>query len=135
MAYVISNVVYHLVNINSVHTVEDEIVAGLPLLKYKYVNVIFDEIELYFHPDLQRRFLSLVINALRNIHIEYIAGVNILMVTHSPFVLSDLPRSNVLALSKGYEEIGETFCANIHEMLGQSFFMKYFMGQIAQECV
>lgn len=133
VAYVISNFVYHLVNINSVHTIKDKKVAGLPLLKYKYVNVVFDEIELYFHPDLQRRFLSLIISALRNIHIEHIEGVNILMVTHSPFVLSDIPRSNVLVLSKQGEICGETFCANIHEMLGQNFFMEYTMGQIAQE--
>ena len=133
VAYVISNFVYHLVNINSVHTIEDEKVAGLPLLKYKYVNVVFDEIELYFHPDLQRRFLSLIISALRNIHIEHIEGINLLMVTHSPFVLSDIPRSNVLVLSKHKEIAGETFCANIHDMLGQSFFMEYSMGQIAQE--
>lgn len=133
VAYVISNFVYHLVNINSVHTIEDERVAGLPLLKYKYINVIFDEIELYFHPDLQRRFLSLIISALRNIHIEHIEGVNLLMVTHSPFVLSDITKNNVLVLSQKGEMNGETFCANIHEMLGQSFFMEYSMGQIAQE--
>lgn len=133
VAYVISNFVYHLVNINSVHTITDEKVAGLPLLKYKYVNVVFDEIELYFHPDLQRRFLSLIISALRNIHIEHIEGINLLMVTHSPFVLSDIPRSNVLVLSNHKEISGETFCANIHDMLGQSFFMEYSMGQIAQE--
>lgn len=133
VAYVISNFVYHLVNINSVHTIEDEKVAGITLLKYRYINMVFDEIELYFHPDLQRRFLSLIIAALRNIHIEHIEGVNILMVTHSPFILSDLPKSNVLALSKKNDVIGETFCANIHEMLGQSFFMEYSMGQIAQE--
>lgn len=133
VAYVISNFVYHLVNINSVHTIRDEVVAGLPLLKYKYINVIFDEIELYFHPDLQRRFLSLIISALRNIHIDHVEGVNLLLVTHSPFVLSDIPRSNVLVLSDNGMMNGETFCANIHEMLGQSFFMEYSMGQIAQE--
>ena len=133
IAYVISNFVYHLVNINSVHTIQNEVVAGLPLLKYKYSNVVFDEIELYFHPDLQRRFLSLIISALRNIHIDHVEGVNLLLVTHSPFVLSDIPRSNVLVLSDKEQMEGETFCANIHEMLGQSFFMEYSMGQIAQE--
>lgn len=133
IAYVISNFVYHLVNINSVHTIQDKKVADLPLLKYKYVNVVFDEIELYFHPDLQRRFLFLIISALRNIHIEHIEGINLLMVTHSPFVLSDIPRSNVLVLSKNGGINDETFCANIHDMLGQNFFMEYSMGQIAQE--
>ena len=56
-----------------------------------------------------------------------------MLVTHSPFVLSDIPRSNVLVLSDKEQMEGETFCANIHEMLGQSFFMEYSMGQIAQE--
>lgn len=135
VAYVISNFVYHLVNINSVNTIDAKEVAGVPLLKYKYINIIFDEIELYFHPDLQRRFLYLLVEALRNIHLEYVEGVNILLVTHSPFVLSDLPKSNVLALSDKTEEMGETFCANIHEMLGHSFFMEYSMGKIAQEQV
>lgn len=133
IAYLISNFVYHLVNINSVHAIDNDVVAGLPLLKYRYINVIFDEIELYFHPDLQRRFLSLIVSALKNIHISHIEGINILLVTHSPFVLSDIPRSNVLALSDNYSVNGETFCANINEMLSDSFFMEYSMGQIAQE--
>lgn len=133
VAYVISNFIYHIVNINSVHNINDAKIAGLPLLKYKYINAVFDEIELYFHPDLQRRFLSLIISALRTIHIEHIEGINLLMVTHSPFVLSDIPKSNVLTLSRNEEMSGETFCANIQEMLGQNFFMEYSMGQIAQE--
>lgn len=136
IAYIISNFVYHVVNINSVHYNEVDVVAKLPLLKYKYINVIFDEIELYFHPDLQRRFLFLIVEALKSIHIEYIEGINILLVTHSPFVLSDLPKSNVLALSRTNEDVvGETFCANIQEMLGQNFFMEYSMGKIAQKQV
>lgn len=93
------------------------------------MNVVFDEIELYFHPDLQRRFLFLIISALRNIHIEHIEGINLLMVTHSPFVLSDIPRSNVLILSKQKEIAGETFCANIHDMLGQSFLWSILWGK------
>ena len=136
IAYIISNFVYHVVNINSVHYNEVDVVANQPLLKYKYINVIFDEIELYFHPDLQRRFLFLIVEALKSIHIEYIEGINILLVTHSPFVLSDLPKSNVLSLSRTNEDVvGETFCANIQEMLGQNFFMEYSMGKIAQKQV
>lgn len=133
IAYIISNFVYHLVNINSVHNIKDDKIADMPLLKYKYINVIFDEIELYFHPDLQRRFLFLIIQALRNIHLEHIEGINILLVTHSPFILSDLPDNNVLILGENNAVTGKTFCANIHEMLGHNFFMEYSMGKIAQE--
>ena len=55
-----------------------------------------------------------------------------MVVTHSPFVISDLPRKNILFLGKG-EETGETFCANIHDMLNQSFFMEYSIGEIARK--
>ena len=41
----------------------------------------------------------------------------------------------MLALGEGENEVKETFCANIHEMLGNSFFMKYTMGDLAREQV
>jgi len=134
IAYTTSNFAYHLINVNSVWKSKAEKVGKAPLLKYKYINAIFDEIELYYHPELQRRFLSLLLNMLRDINLENIAGINILLVTHSPFVLSDLPRTNVLALG-GDSSMDETFCANIHEMLNQSFFLQYTMGEVAQHCV
>lgn len=142
----ISNMVYHLANINSVW--QDKNLIKLTqykqiqkvgnnqvkaLLKYKYVNIVFDEVELYFHPDLQRRFVKNILDALKNLYLEYIEGINIMLVTHSPFVLSDLPRTNVLALNNQQSDIEETFCANIHEMLGSSFFMTYSMGDVARE--
>ena len=146
IAGAVSNFVYHLANIDSVWEdkslkvlgrIEPELGAmqDVPLIRYKYVNVVFDEVELYFHPDLQRKFVKHLLDALRNLNLEYVEGVNMLLVTHSPFVLSDLPRTNILALSDKDVEVKETFCANIHEMLGNSFFMKYTMGDLAREQV
>jgi len=146
IAGAVSNFAYHLANIDSVWEDKSLKVLGriepesgvkqdVPLIRYKYVNVVFDEVELYFHPDLQRRFVSLLMDAIKNLHLEHVEGVNMLLVTHSPFVLSDLPRSNVLAIGEDEDEVKETFCANIHEMLGNSFFMKYTMGDLAREQV
>ena len=138
VAGAISNFVYHLVNINSVWKYEHEAqTKEEELVKYKYVNVVFDEVELYFHPDLQRRFLKIMMSALHNITLEYIQGLNILIVTHSPFVLSDIPASNVLFLrAKDKEYIPkETFASNIHQMLGSSFFMEYAIGDVAREAL
>ena len=129
-----SNFAYHLVNINSVWRSKAKKVGRAPLLQYRYINAIFDEIELYYHPELQRRFLALLLNMLRDIELTHIEGINIMLVTHSPFVLSDIPRSNVLALG-GDPTIDETFCANIHEMLNQSFFMHYTMGEVSQTAI
>lgn len=145
---VVSNFAYHLVNINSVWNDANTTNLGAHpdakafkesedavIFKYKYVNAVFDEVELYFHPDLQRRFVRHLISTLKNLHLEHIEGVNIIMVTHSPFVLSDLPRTNVLAIGDDGRMVKETFCANIHEMLGNSFFMDYTVGDLAREQV
>lgn len=142
----VSNFAYHLANIDSVW--EDKNIAVLfkglkavgadkkrVFFRYKYVNVVFDEVELYFHPDLQRRFVKHFLDVLHNLGLKYIEGVNIILVTHSPFVLSDLPRTNVLALGDEREEVTETYCANIHELLGNNFFMKYSVGDLAKDQV
>lgn len=135
IAYTVSNLMYHLVNIDSVSSEyllskneEDE---SESLLKYKYVNILLDEVELYFHPDLQRRFLHYVRMAIKNIQFESVRGINVMVVTHSPFVISDIPRKNILFLGEG-EKSGETYCANIHDMLNQSFFMEYSIGEMAK---
>lgn len=134
IAYTVSNLMYHIINIDSVSSKylmsknEDQ---NESLLKYKYVNIMLDEVELYFHPELQRRFLNYVKKAINNIQFESIKGINVVVVTHSPFVLSDLPRKNILFLNEK-EESGETYCANIHDMLSQSFFMDYSIGEIAR---
>lgn len=130
IAYTISNFIYHLVNIDSISPDEE---SDEKILTYKYVNVIFDEVELYFHPDLQRRFLYFLIDALQNVEFKHLKGINILMVTHSPFVISDLPQKNILFLGDRTDlTTKETFCANIHELLNNSFFMEYSMGEIAR---
>ena len=137
IAYTVSNLMYHLINIDSVsskYLSDKKESQDKSLLKYKYVNIMLDEVEQYFHPDLQRRFLYYVKTAIDNILFESIKGINVMVVTHSPFVISDLPRKNILFLGKEKgPEPGETYCANIHDMLNQSFFMAYSIGEIARK--
>jgi len=58
-----------------------------------------------------------------------------ILTSHSPFLLSDIPKENVIFLEKGkqvYPEI-ETFGANIHTLLSHGFFMKDgLMGEFAK---
>ena len=104
------------------------------LFRYKHVNVIFDEVELYFHPDLQRRFVKYLLDALKNLNLQYIEGVNIQLVTHSPFVLSDIPATNILCLSNDKEEkpFGNTFAANIHDLFNNRFILLDTIGELAK---
>ena len=72
-----------------------------------------------------------------HINPQIIRGINILIATHSPFVLSDVPLSNTLYLDDGVvvKKSKETFCGNIHEMLGENFFLKYSIGNVARKNV
>lgn len=134
IAYTISNLMYHLVNVDSEwndYYKKDR--AHLEVIKYHYMNVIFDEVELYFHPEMQRQYISIMLKMLQSVKFSNIRGINIMMVTHSPFVLSDIPDSNVLCLGEGDNVITKTLGGNIMEMLSNSFFMKNSIGDAIKE--
>ena len=60
---------------------------------------------------------------------------NVILTTHSPFLISDLPRDNIIFLENGKQVEGikkQTFGANIHTLLSDSFFMEDgLMGEFA----
>lgn len=130
--YSISSILYHLDNLNSAK--DDKLNENRIL--YEHVNVILEEIELYYHPELQQQFVKFLIDGLNQMTLENIKSIHVQIVTHSPYVLSDIPRTNVLALKKDEEKpVTElrTFGANIHDMLKDSFFLQGgSMGYFAQ---
>ena len=126
-SYVISNLMYHLVNINLAWNDP----SNAHEVKYHYVNMMLDEVELYFHPELQRTFVDMVMSAIRSVDLPDIYGLNITLVSHSPFVISDLPHTNIMFLGKREEE-KRTFGANIYDLLNSSFFMDDSIGELAK---
>lgn len=137
IAYTIGNILYHLKNLESgkqdLNANRDHATA----IKYNYVNIMLDEVELYFHPDLQRRFLGLLVDSIGGLKMDSCSGVNITLITHSPFVLSDIPSSNILYLSRNKDDMlsHSTFAANIHDLFDDAFFLPNTMGTIAQRKV
>ena len=136
--YTLSTVIYHIKNLISAHRDSN------PLrFKYRNVNIIFDEIEMCFHPEYQRTFINKLITTIKRLKINKDCNLNIVFATHSPFLLSDIPKSNILYLSKGKtkDENGvafkdkfiNPFGANISDILSQSFFLdnKGFIGDFA----
>jgi len=130
----LSSIVYHLINLNSVEEKEQ-------IVRYRYINIVLDEVELYYHPEWQRTFLHDLLDYIRKINfkdIGHIEGINILLATHSPFILSDIPHTHILRLRGGKEdkiEVNEeTFGANIYDLLQNDFFMENgFIGDVAKE--
>lgn len=124
--YSINSIFYHLINLESIPKDGNRI-------SYEYINIILEEIELYFHPEYQRTYIYKLIEGIKKLNLENIKGINFIFVTHSPFILSDIPKQNVLFL--GENEMGNknTFAGNISMMLSSSFFMKEsLIGEFAK---
>ena len=113
-----SYILYHIKNLQSVKETKFH-------LPYHHVSLIFDEAELYYHPEFQRDFIKNIIQMLAWCHIDgrKIKSVNITVVTHSPFVLSDVMCEHTLNLDEGevMKRDRQTFGANIHELLYDKF--------------
>lgn len=121
-------VIDHITNLSSISTNDEYRVA------YHHINIIFDEAELYFHPEYQRQFIKKILRLVNCgiIDRRRIRSLNLIMATHSPYLLSDIPNSNILFLQKDMNtERKKTFAANIYDMLKSSFFMKTCIGDFA----
>jgi len=91
--------------------------------------LLLDEGESNYHPEWQRNYFK---NLMDVIKILFAAGqVQLILTTHSPFIVSDLPKSNMLFLEKTNKRTKvvdrqhhpETFAGNIHELYTDSFFL------------
>ncbi len=107
---------------------------------------LFDEPEIALHPEWQRKYMNEILSLLKNTS----KNNHFIFTSHSPFLLSDLPKENVLFLEKYKKDEDEdqkegncknatkdidikTFGANIHTLLSNGFFMSDgLMGEFAK---
>ena len=114
--------------------------AQLLLLSHhnNHINLIFDEAELYYHPEYQRQYVKRLLERMAMCHINRtnIRSINIIIITHSPFILSDIPEPNILFLHRGNElaetEPSHTLGANVYDLLRNGFFLDYAIGDLVQ---
>ena len=144
-AYMMSTYIYHLFNLESIALTKIRALSGggrgqqsdTNRIAYRMINLIFDEMELCFHPEYQRTFVKRLTNLLIDSKLNTIFSINIILTTHSPFVLSDIPLSNILFLKKGKVANNAVtinpFGANVNDILKQSFFLENgFMGELVR---
>jgi hypothetical protein len=96
----------------------------------KTLIILLDEPDLQLHPEWQQKFISLLTNLL-NLYFPKVR-FQIIMTTHSPILLSDIPRTNVIFVDKKQDgtckvcngiNLKETFASNIHTLYNNSFFL------------
>ncbi|QKF59295.1 AAA family ATPase [Aliarcobacter lanthieri] len=125
----------------------------------KLVNniiLLIDEGEVTLHPEWQKNYISYLVEFLKE---NFTQNIHLILTTHSPFILSDIPNENLIFLDKVDKDTKEkypnldidnleygmcvnvskdieikTFGANIHTLLTHGFFMENgLMGKFAKE--
>jgi len=134
-AYMMSTYIYHLANLESIQKANQTNPKANKRVAYSMINMIFDEMELCFHPEYQRTFVNNLVSYIERAELNKVFSFNIILTTHSPFILSDIPACNILALKDGIPDNSfkneRTFAANIYDILGNNFFMEKFIGEFA----
>ena len=99
--------------------------------------LLLDEPENYMHPEMCRTFIRNlnILLSKRNPNTE----LQVLISTHSPFMLSDVMASQVIKMD--YDENGKCviseskkpyYAANIHSIMADGFFLEYTIGEQAR---
>lgn len=118
------------------------------IVKCNNVIILADEVDLTFHPEWQRQYISLFTAFLSKVYPSSCCkNIQLILSTHSPILLSDIPQQNVIYLRLNEEKKVEiddkkhipTFGQNVHLLFRDSFFLKDgIMGEFAkkkiQEC-
>lgn len=110
---------------------------------YDEYILLLDEADLGYHPEWKKRFVNSIVKSLPTFFSfpDKHAKIQVIFSTHDPLTLSDIPKQNVVFLdidSNGLTTISsqnkETFGANIHDLLADSFFIEDgFIGDFAKE--
>ncbi len=108
------------------------------------VLLTFDEPDVFLHPQWQKSIIKEFMIIINKYIKKNFDSLHLIVTSHSPFILSDIPKDNVIFLEKD-EETGNcinatkkmkdfnTFGANIHTLLSHGFFMKDgLMGEFAK---
>ncbi len=92
--------------------------------------LLIDEIDLYAHPEWQRKIMDQLISTINEIEKE--KPVQIVVSSHSPLILSDFPRQNIIYMNKrdgktvvdNNDNHKQSFGANIYTLLKEAFFLE-----------
>lgn len=96
--------------------------------------ILIDEIDRHLHPEWNRTFLSRLLSVLHKY--KDTAEFQIIMTTHSPYLISDLPKENILRISRVSDSLSVShsnfgFGSNIYDIINDSFFLDSPIGEFA----
>lgn len=104
------------------------------------IIISIDEGELYLHPEWQRKYINAIFQFFQLYAKEYNKKIQVIITSHSPFIVSDIPKYNLIFLTKdekGYCKVSNsenhlpTLGGNIFELFSDGFYLKEFISEFA----
>ena len=122
------------VRVNIFSTIHRFLGENGELKNKKYVTLLFDEVEMFLHPEWSRTFLDDLLLELKDYSEKQF---KIIFASHSPFLLSDICSEGVIYLEKKARETVvkeveiKNFGANIIDLFKNTMFLKSTFGEFA----
>ncbi|GGD26371.1 hypothetical protein [Flavobacterium orientale] len=113
------------------------------VIDHKNYTFLLDESDLGFHPYWKKKYIKFLCNIIPKIFNS--KTIQIIITTHDPLTLSDIPNNNIVYLRKqnyksevlnfdSNERPNKTFGANITDLLSDSFFIEDgLIGEFAKD--
>lgn len=98
------------------------------------ILLMMDEADLSYHPEWQRQYINILVAFLEKLYpSDCFGSIQVILSTHSPILLGDMPKQNVFFLEKDSESGNTKLCAvdqlntfgqNIHLLFRKGFFLE-----------
>ncbi|WP_373781409.1 AAA family ATPase [Kaistella sp.] len=97
--------------------------------------LVLDEPDINMHPEWSRCFINNVLELIPSFTNK---KVQLVISTHSPFLVSDIPSSNVYQIqgegnNKQLSTVDKSFAANIFDIISGGFYLEYPIGEFARK--
>ncbi|QEM90985.1 hypothetical protein FEI17_10200 [Kosakonia radicincitans] len=96
--------------------------------KDNHVQLLLDEPDSDLHPDLQTRLINTILNLLSD---SSKCRFQLIISSHNPIVVSDLPSASVIPVDPSSSVLGKTFGSNIYDLYKHRFFVERSAGEFA----
>lgn len=109
----------------------------------KNMIICLDEPEGTFHPEWARKYIYYLVKFLDFVNLDKNLTFQIIIATHSPFIVSDIPKQNInciqffedqnSVINRSVQKANFGFASNLYDIVGDDFFVKSSIGEFASE--
>ncbi|MFM5809379.1 AAA family ATPase [Aeromonas veronii] len=96
----------------------------------QHINIFIDEGEVFLHPELQRHYVSNLIEFIEKIK-QHKSKIKLIVTSHSPLILSDLPKESTNFFGYDIDAEKSFFGANLYDLYSEGFTVNKTVGEFS----